>query len=93
MEPTKIKAAGGLASGTLALPARGLLRVTFDNSYSVFRSKTFNYRIRVQEGAAPAAPPPAQGAERGAEWDFLGLKEETENLLGQLGGTLGVNQN
>ncbi len=93
MEPTKIKAAGGLASGTLALPARGLLRVTFDNSYSVFRSKTFDYRIRVREGAAPPAEAPARGRGEAAEWDFLGLKEETENLLGQLGGTLGASQN
>ena len=98
MPPTKIKAAGGLAGGTLSLPARGLLRVTFDNSYSVFRSKTFDYRIRVLEGApappdAAAAPGAARGQGEGPEWDFLGLKEETENLIGQLGGTLGVSQN
>jgi hypothetical protein len=49
MAPTKIKAEERLATGTLALPGAGLLQVTFDNSYSIFRSKTFDYRIRVRD--------------------------------------------
>ena len=61
MAPTKIKAAGGLATGTLALPGAGLLQVTFDNSYSIFRSKTFDYRIRVRDSDdCPAADSVAQ---------------------------------
>jgi len=41
----KIKAEGGLKEGLVLLPKRGKLQVTFDNTYSIFRSKTFDYRL------------------------------------------------
>mmetsp|Transcript_16449 Transcript_16449/g.26390 ORF Transcript_16449/g.26390 Transcript_16449/m.26390 type:complete len:84 (+) Transcript_16449:132-383(+) len=50
MAAEKIKSDSGLASGSFPLPAKGKLVVTFDNSYSLLRSKTFNYKIDVSDG-------------------------------------------
>ena len=44
----KIKAESGLATGTILLPKKGELRITFDNSYSLLRSKTFDYSMDVK---------------------------------------------
>ena len=47
MAMQKIKSDSGLAVGSFPLPTKGKLLVTFDNSYSILRSKTFNYKIGV----------------------------------------------
>lgn len=57
MEPRKFKDSAGLVSGDFAIPAAGNLEVTFDNKYSVLRSKTFDYRIEVK-GKDQQAPEP-----------------------------------
>ena len=49
MDMEKIKSESGLAAGSFALPKKGTLVVTFDNSYSLLRSKTFNYKIDVSD--------------------------------------------
>jgi len=41
MAMEKIKSESGLASGSFALPKKGTLVVTFDNSYSLLRSLAF----------------------------------------------------
>ena len=51
----KIKSDSGLASGTFALPCKGTLVLTFDNSYSILRSKTFNYKIDVSDKSVAGA--------------------------------------
>jgi hypothetical protein len=48
MEPRKFKDTAGLVSGDFAIPAAGSLEVTFDNKYSMLRSKTFDYRIEMK---------------------------------------------
>jgi hypothetical protein len=65
MEPRKFKDSAGLVSGDFAIPAAGRLQVTFDNRYSMLRSKTFDYHVEVKEGAADlaAAPDAAAAAE------------------------------
>ena len=52
MAMQKIKSDSGLAVGSFPLPAKGKLLVTFDNSYSILRSKTFNYKIGVVDSKA-----------------------------------------
>jgi hypothetical protein len=52
MAKQKIKSESGLAMGTMTLPAKGRLIVVFDNSYSILRSKTFNYKIDVSDKGA-----------------------------------------
>ncbi|EKX53551.1 hypothetical protein GUITHDRAFT_100538 [Guillardia theta CCMP2712] len=47
MEMTKLKAENGSASGTMELPVRGELVVSFDNTHSKLRSKSIDYRIEV----------------------------------------------
>ena len=55
MDMEKIKSESGLATGSFALPKKGTLVVTFDNSYSLLRSKTFNYKIDVSDDKAAMA--------------------------------------
>jgi len=50
MQYQKIKAASGLATGVVSLPKKGTLQVTFDNTYSLLRSKTFDYTMDVNPG-------------------------------------------
>ena len=59
MEPRKFKDSAGLVSGDITIPTAGRLEVTFDNKYSVFRSKTFDYRIEVKGSGADAQLQPA----------------------------------
>mmetsp|Transcript_19339 Transcript_19339/g.44539 ORF Transcript_19339/g.44539 Transcript_19339/m.44539 type:complete len:421 (-) Transcript_19339:465-1727(-) len=55
----KVKADGGLAEGVVQLQKKGTLIVTFDNTYSMFRGKTFEYKLEVlgQPPADPVKPP------------------------------------
>jgi hypothetical protein len=53
----KIKAEGGLKEGLVLLPKRGKLQVTFDNTYSIFRSKTFDYRLSGANTSSASFPP------------------------------------
>ena len=53
MQPLKIKDRQGLARGEFIVPSAGLLHVKFDNSYSVFRSKTFEYKLTIREEEEP----------------------------------------
>lgn len=46
-EEEKIKAEGGVAKGSWLCPAAGSIRVRFDNTYSVLRSKTISYLFEV----------------------------------------------
>mmetsp|Transcript_12151 Transcript_12151/g.30451 ORF Transcript_12151/g.30451 Transcript_12151/m.30451 type:complete len:433 (-) Transcript_12151:84-1382(-) len=60
IQDCKVKADGGLAEGVVELPVKGTLQVTFDNTYSMFRGKTFQYRLDVIGEAAShktQAPP------------------------------------
>jgi hypothetical protein len=45
----KLKAENGLVKGVWISNSSGILRVTFDNSYSRLRSKTINYSIKFKE--------------------------------------------
>ena len=45
----KIKAENGLIKGVWISNAPGILRITFDNSYSMLRPKTINYSIKLNE--------------------------------------------
>lgn len=58
----KVKADNGTVKGEWLCPAPGVLVVTFDNSYSILRSKTVSYSFKVdipddgaEEGAADGA--------------------------------------
>jgi hypothetical protein len=53
----KIKAEGGLKEGLVLLPKKGKLQVTFDNTYSIFRSKTFDYRLSGAAASSASVPP------------------------------------
>ncbi len=91
----KIKAVNGLASGMISLPSKGKITVKFDNSYSWFRSKTFDYHIKVSDGGSPS-----EDADNGhtatkltgdsETWDVLGIKEEADNIMYNLGQGLGL---
>ena len=45
----KLKAENGLVKGVWISNSSGILRITFDNSYSRLRSKTINYSIKFKE--------------------------------------------
>eukprot|EP00944_MAST-04C_sp_MAST-4C-sp1_P002332 g2332.t1 len=45
----KIKAENGLLKGVWKPKAAGILRITFDNSYSILRPKTIKYAIQLEE--------------------------------------------
>ncbi len=45
----KIKAENGLIKGVWRSNSPGILRITFDNSYSMLRPKTMNYSIKLNE--------------------------------------------
>ena len=64
MEPCKFKDSAGLVSGDFTIPAAGRLEVTFDNKYSVLRSKTFDYRIEVKDKGTDAQLQPAPEPEK-----------------------------
>ena len=49
----KIKADEGLVSGTFDVKSAGTLKITFDNTYSILRSKTIQYRFDVDADAVP----------------------------------------
>ena len=49
----KIKADEGLVTGTFDVKNAGTLVITFDNSYSLLRSKTIQYRFDVDSDTVP----------------------------------------
>ena len=71
--------------------------MTFDNSYSWFRSKTFDYHIKVADAISDRTDsestststsdtmPHQKLAGEADTWDFMGIKEETDNLLDSFG--------
>ena len=79
--------------------SKGKLTVTFDNSYSWFRSKTFDYHIKVADANAISDRTDSESASTSTSdtvphqkmageadtWDFMGIKEETDNLLDSFG--------
>ena len=81
-------------SVTLAFPKPAQL-CACDNSYSWFRSKTFDYHIKVSDGGSPS-----EDANNGhtatkltgdsETWDVLGIKEEADNIMYNLGQGLGL---
>ena len=47
MDAVKIKAENGLTTGVMRIPSPGNLKIVFDNSYSILRSKSLQYRIDI----------------------------------------------
>ena len=71
MEMVKIKADRGLVKGSFHVPLAGTVQLVFDNSYSILRSKTLEYRVEVviPEGAVV---PPAEPELRDEDIDTQG---------------------
>ena len=59
----KIKADEGLVTGTFDVKNAGTLVITFDNSYSLLRSKTIQYRFDVDSDTVPVGVGSAMGGE------------------------------
>lgn len=63
----KVKADNGAEKGEWRVPAPGIVVVTFDNSYSLLRSKTLHYHFHAE---APASAASGSGAAAGAVHRF-----------------------
>ena len=68
--PRKMKADEGLIEGTFVVERPGTLRVEFDNSYSVLRSKTVQYTFEIDVGDSVMAGGGAAAAQAARAMKF-----------------------